>query len=76
MQYTLLGFGALCIIFGFAQQSRKVAEWIIRWSGAIGGLKTEITKQSIIARRVTGAFCILIGTGVIIFVLSNWDRIR
>ena len=53
--------GYLFIIFGALMLPRTTIEWSIRTSNAMRGIKTEITKGTLLTYRISGIIIILFG---------------
>lgn len=66
VKVILLIAGIIMIIWGVLCQDSGFIERLIRWSNSLKGIKTEITKASILMGKITGIFFILFGVGSII----------
>lgn len=65
-QIILPSFGVLLIAIGLLQQQKGFAEWNIRWANSLKGVKTQITKQSLAAQKVTGVVFVILGISMLV----------
>lgn len=53
--------GYIFIVLGLIMLPKMTIEWMIKTSNTMRGIKTEITKGTIITYRVSGLIMILLG---------------